>query len=58
MHPQRNDDEAIEEEACLNDEAFDHPTRDDWHEQRESGQTCEAVIHAHAAILTIRLTRT
>jgi hypothetical protein len=39
--------EFTEEEERINDELFEHPTRDDVHEQRERGQKCEGVIHAH-----------
>jgi len=56
------DDEDIEteteEETLVVDEIVEHPTRDDWHEQRERGQTCESVLHAHATIVRIELTRT
>ena len=40
-------DEITEEEESVNDELLEHPTRDDLHEQRERGQKCEGVIHAH-----------
>ena len=39
--------EITEEEERVNDELLEHPTRDDLHEQRERGQMCEGVIHAH-----------
>jgi hypothetical protein len=39
--------EITEEEERVNDELLEHPTRDDLHEQRERGQKCEGVIHAH-----------
>ncbi len=39
--------EITEEEERVNDELVEHPTRDDLHEQRERGQKCEGVIHAH-----------
>ncbi|MDB4934626.1 MAG: hypothetical protein JWP87_1598 [Labilithrix sp.] len=39
--------EITEEEERVNDELIEHPTRDDLHEQRERGQKCEGVIHAH-----------
>ena len=39
--------EISEEEERVNDELLEHPTRDDLHEQRERGQKCEGVIHAH-----------
>ena len=39
--------EITEEEERLNEEILVHPTRDDVHEQRERGQKCEGVVHAH-----------
>ena len=39
--------EITEEEERVNDELLEHATRDDVHEQRERGQKCEGVIHAH-----------
>ena len=39
--------EFTEEEERLNEEILEHPTRDDVHEQRERGQKCEGVVHAH-----------
>src|SRR5690349_21197266 len=39
--------EITEEEEHVNDELLEHSTRDDVHEQRERGQKCEGVIHAH-----------
>jgi hypothetical protein len=51
------DDEVIEteteEEIRITDEIVSHPTRDDWHEQRERGQTYESVLVAHATRATI-----
>jgi hypothetical protein len=45
-------DEVTDEEEGVRDEIVAHPTRDDWHEQRERGQTREAVFYARSAILT------
>lgn len=42
-----DDPELTEEEESINDELLEHATRDDVHEQRERGQKCEGVIHAH-----------
>lgn len=39
--------EITEEEERLNEEILLHPNRDDVHEQRERGQKCEGVVHAH-----------
>jgi hypothetical protein len=39
--------EITEEEERVNDELLEHATRDDLHEQRERGQKCEGIIHAH-----------
>ena len=45
--PSEDDDvEVTEEEVRVNEEVLAHPTRDDWHEQRERGQKCEGVLHA------------
>jgi hypothetical protein len=45
--PEGVEDEITEEEERVNDELVEHPTRDDLHEQRERGQKCEGVVHAH-----------
>ena len=45
--PDDDDPELTEEEEHVNDELLEHATRDDVHEQRERGQKCEGVIHAH-----------
>jgi hypothetical protein len=58
MLPESDDDEITEEEVCVNDEVVAHPTRDDWHEQRECEQTCEAILHGHSTVVTIQITRT
>jgi hypothetical protein len=61
MRPQIDDDELVElvekEQDDANAAIFAHPTRDDWHEQREPEQTCEGVLHACMTILEIRLPR-
>ena len=41
------EEDITEEEERINEEILEHPTRDDVHEQRERGQKCEGVIHAH-----------
>ena len=53
------DDELAEaeKETHINDEIVEHPTRDDWHEQREYDQTREAVLAAHSTIITIEVVR-
>jgi hypothetical protein len=59
MLPDDDDDEVIEteEEKWITDEIIHHPTRDDWHEQRERGQSYEAVLRVHITISRIELTR-
>jgi hypothetical protein len=49
------EEEVTEEEEEVLDQIVAHPTRDDWHEQRERNQTSEAWVHARS---TIRLRRT
>jgi hypothetical protein len=46
--------EITEEEERVYDELVEHPTRDDLHEQRERGQQCEGVIHAHCHTALVR----
>jgi hypothetical protein len=46
-----------EEDELVADRMFAHPTRDDWHEQRERGQPYEAVVHAHATLIAVRVTQ-
>jgi hypothetical protein len=52
MLPDRSNQEGdavtSEEDELVTDRMFAHPTRDDWHEQRERGQPYEGVVHAHA----------
>jgi hypothetical protein len=59
MRPGTDNDEleGLEEKELeyANAEIFEHPTRDDWHEQREPEQECEAVLHTCVTILEIRL---
>jgi hypothetical protein len=61
MLPRTEDDELVElvekEQDDANAAIFEHPTRDDWHEQREPEQTCEGVLHTCVTILEIRLNR-
>ena len=45
--PDDDEPEITDEEERVNDEVLEHPTRDDLHEQRERGQKCEGVVHAH-----------
>ncbi len=58
MLPESDDDEVTEEEALVTDEIVEHPTRDDWHEQREREQTCEGVVHVRSTIVAMQYTRT
>ena len=57
MLPKSDDDEVTgtEEEEDIKDAIVAHPTRDDWHEQRERGQTCEGVLHIRSTLLMIQL---
>ena len=44
------EEDEKEDEERITDEIVAHPTRDDWHEQRQREQTREAVVAAHAAL--------
>jgi hypothetical protein len=61
MLPDRKNQEVEvateEEDELVADRMFAHPTRDDWHEQRERGQTYEAVVHAHTRFVAVRVTQ-
>jgi hypothetical protein len=60
MQPEGDDDKTTEEvgEERLKAEIVGHPTRDDWHEQREPEQAREGVLHVRSEIVTFRFTRT
>jgi hypothetical protein len=48
------EEQEEEEEEYVKEQIVAHPTRDDWHEQRERNQTSEASLHARVGIQVTR----
>jgi hypothetical protein len=47
MRPRKELGDYSRVEEYVTDQIIVHPTRDDWHEQRERTQTFEGTLEAH-----------